>query len=458
MDGEYYRARAEHQIAGLRERFLELEARDFPATTPEDIIKHLLEILSKVQARLSAADEKTSNLVLKLLAEIQKLLLILDNAHSEQTPRGLVRVLEDLLVQRQIHPGPCKLIAAPQTSTYNYSIEDLTEKIYRAITNLFPKDELDSLRLTYPIYLISFPRMERDSTLLHTVFGHEVGHLVAFQYVNRAEAEPTFSDEFATMFAPIKARIEKEFQESDWMGELQKDQEILRANWKRGLEELISDYVGLLLFGPSMIFASYAVFSLHDLDKPPAPLGYYPPGRYRLRFLLKELRSAGFVAAFEELAAKEGSGSAFAAVAAWLKEMEKLTNKTNDVDRLKENPVWAASYDWIEKSLPAAVVEAKTKVVAITYTKEKLIEDVPELIQRINMSVPPSEIGTYDQLRPASWASAFVAGWCYAIRNRNPQGGILTLKGHQLVNQLTLRAVEAILLKEQYKRELQTKA
>ncbi|HWQ38342.1 MAG TPA: hypothetical protein VNM24_06975 [Burkholderiales bacterium] len=454
MNAEHYRARASVLIAGLRERFLELEARDFPAPTPGEVIEHLCRILTLVESKLSGGDERTCRLVIKLVFEYQKLLSIFDNAHSEQTPRGLVRVLEDLLIFRRIHDGPCKLIAAPQT-TYNYTIVDLTVQIYRSVTHLFTKEDLAAIQLKEPIFLIAFPRIERDSTLLHPVFGHEVGHLIAFRFLEEASRKKEFGNEFNRAFEPIAKAIRQQHKNDQvaLVTELQRQGEMLRTYWQRGLEELISDYVGLLLFGPSALFASFTIFSQQELDRPPQGPFYYPPSRYRLRFSLEVLQDDGYMSAMTELVKAPGEINAFPAVTEWLEHMRSLTKERTDVTALEKDPTRSAAYEWIRSSLSEAKKYARERIKAILYTSELMKREVPELVERISLDLPPNEIGTFATLKPASWGSAFNASWFYIINGKTREGEPLGLKDQQKVNQLALRAVEGILLKERYQAE-----
>lgn len=462
MTPEYFRRRAQFLIEGLRERFREIDCRDFPATTPSEVLNHLIELLSKIEGKLSSADERTSKLIIKVLFEYQKLLANFDNAHTEQTPRGLVRVLEDLLIGHRIHDGKCRLIAAPQ-ATYNYTIQDLSSKIEQPIRNLFAKNEQDALSGLFgdPIFLIAFPRIERDNTLLHPVFGHEVGHIIAFKFLRETTNTPEFAKELQDAFAPIRQEITKKHSTNTTklLAELQQQEVLLRQYWFRGLEELISDYVGLLLFGPSALFASYSVFSPSDMDQQPKGPAYYPPSRYRLRFGLQALGEEGFVSTFESLCTANVTSriNAFPSVSEWFKSLGALTHVRDDMNQINSEAACKAAYEWIEKTFPKAKAFAKSSVKAIVYTSDSLRTEVPELVERISLDLPPNEVGPFKTRKSVGWASAILAAWCYSIHGKRltkdgPRD--LNLKEIALVNKLTIRAVEGILMHARYQSEM----
>ena len=301
VDVLYFQKRISILVEGLAARFDELECRDFPNKSPEGVIELFKQILKAIADKINTADEKTLPLLFGLLAHYQGLLTYLDNSHTEQTPRGLISIIEELL--DRVNPD-AQFIASPQAE-YNYSIFDLQPHIIRPLGNFLTTTEIDALPpiSKSPIQIIMFPRSERDSVLIHAVFGHEVGHLYAHKYLEDEESKHDFGLtlqnklEEVLKAQPIDTTLPV-LRQLKIKAEIQTQ---LRVYRRRAMEEILSDYVGVIMFGPSALFAAYEVFALNDLDLLPSAREYYPPSRYRIRFLYDVLNEEGFIDAIKKL-------------------------------------------------------------------------------------------------------------------------------------------------------------
>jgi hypothetical protein len=462
MNRGFLQDRALQLLNSLRDRFRELECRDFPSRTASHTLGHLAAVLTEVEGTLSSADENTLTLVIYLVIKFQSLLNYFDNAHAEQTPRGLVHVLEDLLKNHRLYQDECEFIAAP-AADYNYTIiYQLSEYIQESckfVPNLGVNDPAKECFQFFKkkLFIISFPRIERDNILTHAVFGHEVGHLVADSFLN-LEAN-YISTEFNAVADEIRKSATKDGHTGTKFLEIVNSRlQLILKCLSRGLKELISDYVGMLLFGPSELFAFHSVVFHAPLDALPCRDQYYPPHRYRFRFGLQVMNEQGLVEAFRNPGnVSEFASQCFGAVSDWFDQLKVLTEDQSDLKAIENADVaYKAAFDLIEKILPKAKTFAQQKISAIVYSKELIVEEVAELVDRIALNVPPSEIGYGENLKQPTWASAILAGWCYSI-NGKTNGELpcrLTIKDRETVNKLVLRAVESLLLLQKYRAAL----
>ncbi|MCQ0033132.1 hypothetical protein [Burkholderia glumae] len=460
VDVEFSRHRVSLFLEGVKTRFEELKSRDFPNSTPIEIIELIKAILDLVAKSLEQADAKLLPLIFSLLTAYQDLLGYLDNAHTEQTPRGLVCILRQLL--QKTSQGSA-FFASPQAA-YNYGIADVQPYIISPLKNLLSPVDLQTLPgiANSPIRLILFPRAERDNILAHAVFGHEIGHIIAADYLDQEATTPEFQVAFGEAVDEAVKRTSSSPSTNKLTALLQKArvQAPLSDLRKRAMEELISDYVGTLLFGPSALLASYEIFSFDDLDVPPMPNDYYPPSRYRLRFVYEALKEQGFVDAINALASTPGSNGSITALKTAFDRVESLANNQNDLQALSTDAIIDVAYTWVANSLSAAKNYAQNILPAeLIYTPELLKQEVPELIQRLALKVPPDELGVYPKTELPAWQSALLAGWAFSINGKHTTASEeipFTTSDFDTVRKLVLRAIEGIDLQKEYKKYIVT--
>lgn len=462
LDVPYFQKRISLLADGLTARFEELEYRDFPNKAPEGVIQLFKSILSLVSSQIALADEKTLPLLHELLSHYQQLLSYLDNSHTEQTPRGIISIIEDLL--GRFNPN-AQFIASPQ-SNYNYSIFDIKPYIIEPLRNLLSASDIDSLPSISKeaLQIIMFPRMERDNVLLHAVFGHEVGHLYASEYLENEAKGANFNLEVqnkvlaALSVIPIDPSLPQ-------LAQLKRKAEIqshLMHLRRRAMEELISDYVGVIMFGPSALFAAYEFFSLYGLDALPSGNEAYPPARYRFRFLMEVLNEEGFIGTINKLQSSAGQNSNFFTKTQELfNKIEQIVASDEDINLLKTNPLIDVAYEWVKESLQRAKGEVKALIPTdLVYLSRTFEEEVPELIERLRLNVPPNELGIYPSIRLPAWQSALISSWVYKINEKHflPDNSTqeFTTVDHHSINKLCLRAIESISLHRAYLKHCST--
>lgn len=223
---------------------------------------------------------------------------------------------------------------------------------------------------------------------------------------------------------------------------------------KRALEELISDAVGILLFGPSAFFAMFEVLWVGNWDSKPKNDSWYPPSRLRIRLGLQLLDDLGWLRAIDQMKGDAVAGSYAEAVIDFLNEAKALSATVTDEQLINGEPVLKVAYDWMHGTLPDAINFSKQRVQAMTFTVDKCT-DLPGLIERLQLGVPPNELG--DPLRPVTvdYRSALFAAWSFKLRGLKPGSpDLLSERETDRLNQNTLRAVEYILLQNDYRKAM----
>ncbi|HEM7879478.1 TPA: hypothetical protein U2L31_005918 [Burkholderia contaminans] len=460
VDADYSRHRVALFLDGVKTRFEELKSRDFPNSTPIEIIDLIKTILKLISESLPQADGKLLPLIFSLLTTYQELLGYLDNAHTDQTPRGLVCILRQLLQKTSTGSA---FFASPQ-SAYNYGIADVQPYIIGPLKNLLKQQDLQTLPniANSPIRLILFPRAERDNIFAHAVFGHEIGHIIAADFLAQEASTTDFQTALKNAVDEAVTRSPAPQSNNQISGFIHRGrvQSHLTEIRKRAMEELISDYVGALLFGPSALFASYEIFSFDDLDITPGQPKYYPPSRYRLRFVLTALREEGFIDTIETLANSESENPHITSLKAAIERISSLAAVTDDIQALAVDPIIDVAYKWVTTSLVAAKTYAKQRIPAeLFYSSTLVANEIPELIQRLCLKIPPNELGIYPKITLPAWQSALLAGWALTIhgKHKTATGEIdFSLDDYDTVRKLVLRAIEGIDLQLEYEKYLTT--
>ena len=114
------------------------------------------------------------------------------------------------------------------------------------------------------------------------------------------------------------------------------------------------------------------------------------------------------------------------------------------------DPFVKIAYDQISKSLSAAREEIRLKTEKIDDRWTHVIDQIPHLLGRFSLNVPPSEIiepGTLES-KSASLTAIFMAAWLERLHMEST--GNLKLAGYQLLNRLTLKAIEDAEIKKAF--------
>ncbi|MBI3095548.1 MAG: hypothetical protein HYY97_11825 [Rhodocyclales bacterium] len=459
---EHWRRHANQLREGLLHRIDELSASDYPAETPE-LISFLQDFLGELAGVIEKASTEDRLRTIRLL--IQQLIVFLDwldNAHSGQTPRGLGHIVRDLI--RRMEPG-ARVVTRPQNA-YNYSILNVRHPLKQLVEEFIPHSKQGPFLeyLTSSVHLISFPRIERDNILAHAIFGHELGHTIADAYLIQEGSDPKYVASQTAVQKKIADIVDSSLadEKPDEAKKLEHRtrifDQILQVR-KRALEELISDSVGIFLFGPSAFFALFELLWGGGWDNPPVRDEWYPPSRFRLRNMLRQIDDFHLNENFDQLKESAETQKYIAAVLAYVDEGRRIAAETSDQNAIDANPLMKIAYDWMLESLDAAISFSKDKTSAVAFELTPAIQQLPELIQRLEFGIPPNEVG--DPLQPTvvDYRSSLLAAWMYKLcGTRNSKGEILSSKDIAEMNTQTLRAVEYVILQIDYRNHIAANA
>lgn len=446
----YLKRRAHTLRLGLTQRLDEIYVSDFPTSSPKDVIKLIQDILEKVNDQInSASDKDILTAICRLLSNYGSFLEFFDNAHTDQTPRALVQILEELT--GKLTPG-AKLLAWPQAE-YNYSIRDILPYLKRTTENLIPDPEWASLfsQFSGPISLVSFPRIERDDILVHAVFGHELGHPIATRFLDAEAGTPEYAARLSLAISHLETQCSAQISEGGFKAKQSLIATLLEVRF-RGLEELISDCVAVLLFGPSALFALRDILAFSNLDSLPSYPQFYPPNRYRIRLAKKILDQENFTDQLLNLKADPVLGRIDTSIATTISEVNAITAVTSDLTALSAKPVISIAYDWISDSLPDALRFAKEQIGGLEYAASLIQKEIPGLIERLSLGLPPNEFGIPPNNIGVNWRSSILAAWIVKIHGYKKGNPPIALESKDIdrLQKVTLRAVEYVLLTQRY--------
>jgi hypothetical protein len=387
----------------------------------------------------------------------------IDGARSERLPWSIIPAFQKRI--EKLLPG-VHILLRPQWK-YNYSIDldDLYLVYFRTLSeyqDFVPGKKLDSDvlgKLKSPFYLISFPSLERKNILLHTIIGHEIGHLYAEKYIT-AEKKNAFSQ---AVIPEIELIVDEDFKHIPELGPLFEKpakesqkvsclQEVARC-WKRGLEELLADVVGAILFGPAALFSCYESAIQQGLDlEPSADNNYYPPWRMRLREILRVFDTHGVqLLPLNDTIFGSKNKEKTGRVNQLFDQIRTITTGRDDLDLIDKNKLWGLAYKQITSDLNAGIthllddMQLKGELV----TSDKLYGKLHHLIERLENNIPPNafENDAYDR-QPADMVEIINAAWFYkvscteSILKNDQSFNEDSYVWRNRLNNLTLKAIE----------------
>lgn len=455
---EHWRRRTHQYIEGLLQRVDELSVLDYPATAPHQVIDFLRDILAVIATEVvkAGSEDKLRNLG-QLVQHLGIFLEWLDNAHTGQTPRGLVQLLKRLM--DRLTPGG-RVVAWPQPQ-YNYSIFDLGDHLRGIVNQYVPHSKQAGFdkHLNAPIKLISFPRIERDNMLTHAVFGHELGHPIATEFLEHELNTPAYAQAQTDIQKSVDSYvgslpIAATLSQAERLDKVTNLVGMVLNIRKRAVEELVSDAVGILLFGPSAFFALYEVLWIGNWDSLPRGEALYPPSRMRIRRSLALLEDLGWPAALDNLKDDPIAGPYVTSAKAFLDEGRGLVQQATDEAAIDSKPIVKIAYDWMRSSIDDAVAFSKKRTAGVAFEAQLKISDLPGLLERLQLGVPPNELGDPANSSTVDHRSALLAAWLFKLQGVDSQADGAGNSAVDRLNQSTMRAVEYITLQDDYRQEM----
>ncbi len=393
-----------------------------------------------------------------------------DGALTQKLPWSIIKPFEKLA--GAIIPG-ISFMFRPQWK-YNYSviINDL-RKLYEdnltliaELSGLSLNDELTDFK--EPFYIISFPSIERKNILLHCLIGHELGHFIVRDHIDAKSIKERIAPEVYKIvnekYKEVGISLDTLFTRHSFKMDVDAAIQTVIQIWKRGLDEILSDIIGTLIFGPAMLFSMYELAMQKELDHKPDHImnSFYPPWRYRLREIIITLQRSG--SEFFPLPAEKFSSNHINEVInRRFESIKKLTEDRYDEEIINKDELIKVAYKEIKTSLKDIIGETdwfKKELRKEILTPAKLYHDIDHLTNRIKNGLPPNAVEyLIENRRPALIAEIINAAWFYKItcdhKLLNNDGLIdndIFLKKDTL-NRLTLRAIEYSDIETEYKKD-----
>lgn len=429
----------------------------------EDYVTETPAILAKLIAKIAEIleDEIPSGIpaeeleaVNAFVAFITSHLRYVERARVTQIPWSIVQPAEKLF-QRVTDPNSLFIIRP--TWSYNYSLTGefwASYSSYLSNCAWFPLGKLlgelcseTGFSKDQKIYCLSFPRVERLNCLLHANWGHEIGHILAKNWI-----DTRFADGWTKAESQIKNSIEEIVKKSPPpVDPVFKDMAIkqivaqeVKATMKmaqQGLVELLCDRIGVHIFGPSALASAMEFAALFALDISPLQAGNYPPWRYRIRKMTEfcdlDIQDKQTAIGYPNATLKP--------FVDWLSIGKKLAASTSDYDALKQSIVTTEAYNFIENQWAdacAAVIDTLPPELSEPYYLHGRYVVVSDLVSRISDGIPPNE-STSNRGRPASLADILCSAWAYTIMRSTSDPKWGDDDDYSSLNRLILKACES---------------
>jgi dCTP deaminase len=490
------------RVQAGRARCKQLVAADFVSDAPRNLIQALqntFEHLAKaIPAVMSAIDwagdatqvEKDIN-VLRVLDNHAKVcashIRYVESARTERLPWQIIPSFERLV--RHLKPG-AQVMLRPMWK-YNYStmvtnLRDFYLSYLRAYEFYLPDIDVESVLapLGSAFHIISFPALERDNILLHSLLGHEIGHLIADSLVKadapdflaRAlpEIEKATENDLANkpfakampplIYSSVKAKV------------LAENSRICLFFWSRALEEILSDIVGAILFGPAALFSTLELAIQFGFDlKPSSGNEYYPPWRTRIRevftvvsdiassllnvdatlFKMESPLALGEISSSLGLTADKRADLVNARVQA-IKEIAASDDDKAQIDKDDLSRIaYAALRDYIVKH----TASIKALVGKMVFNEKGISTSLPPLIERLDAGITPNAIHDIPYRKSTSVGIVEVLNSAWYHKTSLSVSANNTLEVELLEgvrgqrNRLTLKSIEYVFLSQSYQAE-----
>jgi len=383
----------------------------------------------------------------------------IDGAKTTSLPWSITKPLESLLAR---FVAQRTVMLRPQWK-YNYTIStgDLGEYYREHLVPILSATALDQLFTGFPrgFHIVSFPSIERKSALLHCDLAHELGHLIAEDYIRQESTEfvgllsERVREHLTRLNESRTPKLEPLFLQVEVSEHIDRALQVRR----RALEELVSDMFACKLLGPAALFALHAVAMSFPLDLlPVSRSAYYPPWRMRLRLAIRVIAKAGL------LPSQNSTGHTFSSMdqlqdrtAAVLDELNTAVAATSDVAKISSDWLVSLAYESVERALPMAEAFVDGEHGAKFMFAERLYAESYGLVDRLIEQIPPNETGSGEETQPASLEAILNAAWFYRIAFMPApfEAGEIAeefLEELETLNRLTLKAAEFAHLRTEY--------
>jgi len=468
----------------IRIRCKKLLSKDFASQSPVSLIKTLERIcqyleeaaksiyrqinwesISSEEIEVSLRNLQITDYIIRELGEE---IFYLDGAITPKLPWSIVKPIEQFT--KTLLPKITIMLRAQWV--YNYSIvtTDLQEKYYSFLTeyqDFLPNIPIEKVFEDFkqPFHIVTIPSLERKNILLHCLVGHEIDHLISRTYLTDSRKEE-FLKNIRSEIDSIVENLLKTNKGQNYLSKpyaMQQAIENATNAWRRGLEELLSDIIGTLLFGPAMLFSALEIAIQHDMDCKPSPnYNFYPPWRLRLREILKLIQDS--FREYMPLHVGIFTEKTLESVNKRFELIREITQNESDKKAIEDDPILKLAYREVDKDITKACLYFKERLKDSIIEASVLYARLPNLIERIDNGIPPNaHESTISNREPASIVEIINAAWFHKISWEdcifNKDGSFnedICIKRDRM-NRLTLKAIEYADIEKTYRDNISKK-
>ncbi len=437
----------------IRRRLDGILAAEFPTESPAAFGQILREIvLSLEELTLHTTDIRIGKYACESLRTLAGHLQYIETANSARVPASLIGPVGTLV--NSIVPNARVLLCAQWD--YNYTVFDVAALYREMLSRLIGKPSLDKIiGKTTKFFIVAVPAVEELNILLHSLLGHEIGHEIATRYLGKEDQKALMASIWAWVGNLTWLHPDINALPADLLLDTRRAafDKLLKAR-NRALEELISDLVAYALFGISAVFAMQDMAATDNLDAlPEEQYDFYPPWRLRLRTLFAELSRDKTNVELLAAESEDPNDQIKTSARERLEELKKTVADSSDWTAINSDELMKRAYRGLAGTPRCAGAFVRRELVTSRFSPKILSEEVAVLIDRITLGIPPDENknGSVPDFR-----SAIAAGWFYHI-GRLPLPYTVDRQWEsgddETLNRLVLKAVESIVLRNQFAEE-----
>ncbi len=470
----------------IQEKCKKLLSMDFTSQTPKSLAKTLIRMCLYLEAatksifksifksinweNISEKGIKASLFQLQgvdfRICELGAHVRYIDGATTQKLPWSIIKPIEKY-IQSLI---PEKTIMLRVQWKHNYSVitTDICELYNDYLYEYKDIVEEHSLEKVFedfnkPFHIISFPSLERKNILLHCLFSHEIGHLISDKYFNKERRNKFVNKIREKINSIVQSTLstvsgqKSLFEPVRIQAEITQELERAENAWKRGLEEILSDIIGVLLFGPAMLFSTLEIAIQDNMDhKPDLTNNFYPPWRLRLREMLKVIQYAS--QEFFPFPKNIFLGETTDIINGRFEAIKKITQDESDRKKIQDDPILKVAYKEVDEDVIEAQKYFQEQLKDLIVKPSVLYKRLSHLVDRINNGIPPNAYeNSINDREPATIAEIINAAWFHKISwedeifNREGSFDESICKKRDMMNRLTLKAIEYADLEKEFR-------
>jgi hypothetical protein len=446
MDDRVLKIEVYRSLIALKRQYDNLPRDNFPCEGANKLWSLLSYLIDMMIDRVESYYPTQLRLLNTLLTHFETYCGQLYNSTVDKVPWSILPSIENIFGRIK---KDALFIITPQWE-YNYGIyiqnvvDLLKSKVILSSNLIFePDDKYDenvaNLLNKYPneIYILLYPRRERLSVLHFPLLGHEIGHIFAELWLSKY-----YEDKLKTHDVDnnIEAYIKK-IKPTELVGSLFQKNYIHRMKYEcsevfhRVTREIISDFVGALIFGFPALLASYIYSVQCDFDDIRHIDKGYLPWRFRLYFISKILKE------FNIRSLSNFNGD----ITAWLQNIEAIIDGYDYDKKLRTHDRYGYVvylFLMLDSELSNIAKELMQLVPKPHYTDIENREMCEEVVRRLKKGILPNcSIDENLSEKPIGFRNIITGTWLY-LCDQPLNKTIDFNKKSKNANLLSLKAIE----------------